>query len=364
MPDSGRGRLTPSKRKFLRAAAILQFAQEYVRIRFAKNPPILGAFPAVSIAVQNHVKFVPVSDPLMKGVGNIQIDMSSRNARIMVDGLGRVSAVLDLLEQSYDESLPKEERVKLKDLLRNFSIAVVIYAPHPDANPLTREEMGQLFFDFNFKAIAVPQRIAITLDNSDPYILATNALGRRSASISNHGGVEERAASLGGKSKGIVVQQVLLKFVRGAMEGPNIQESNKAVPSNPNLTLSNFGDQVEKLAEFLDAFAEAMGERWADRKSLHLSSPGWQAIGLIYNVLAHEVHAPDPNATARALARVDWTRSGRLWKDLLTEKELSDGTSELVLRGAGSSTKRQIFAILCSELGIDKRLEELKAEAA
>jgi hypothetical protein len=27
MPDSGRGRLTPSKRKFLRAAAILQLAQ-------------------------------------------------------------------------------------------------------------------------------------------------------------------------------------------------------------------------------------------------------------------------------------------------------------------------------------------------
>jgi hypothetical protein len=26
MPDSGRGRLTPSKRKFLRAAAILQLA--------------------------------------------------------------------------------------------------------------------------------------------------------------------------------------------------------------------------------------------------------------------------------------------------------------------------------------------------
>jgi hypothetical protein len=27
MPDSGRGRLTPSKRKFLRAAAILQLAR-------------------------------------------------------------------------------------------------------------------------------------------------------------------------------------------------------------------------------------------------------------------------------------------------------------------------------------------------
>jgi hypothetical protein len=31
MPDSGRGRLTPSKRKFLRAAAILQFALPSIR---------------------------------------------------------------------------------------------------------------------------------------------------------------------------------------------------------------------------------------------------------------------------------------------------------------------------------------------
>jgi len=32
MPDSGRGRLTPSKQKFLRAAAILQFAQEIIEL--------------------------------------------------------------------------------------------------------------------------------------------------------------------------------------------------------------------------------------------------------------------------------------------------------------------------------------------
>jgi hypothetical protein len=35
MPDSGRGRLTPSKRKFLRAAAILQLAQYNMLTRTA-----------------------------------------------------------------------------------------------------------------------------------------------------------------------------------------------------------------------------------------------------------------------------------------------------------------------------------------
>jgi len=346
------------------AAARLRNIQEYVQIRFAKNPPILGAFPAISIAVQNHVKFEPASDPHLKGVGNIQIDMSSRNARIVVDDLGRLSAVLDLLEKSYDESLPIAHRSRLTELLENFSIAVVIYAPHPDAAPLTREEMGQLFFDFNFKAIAVPPRLAIALDQSDPYILATNALGKASNAIIQGGGVEERVASLGGKSKGIVVQQVLLRFVRGALEGQSAQESNKAVPTEPNLTLVNFGEKVDQLASFLDAFAEGMGDRWLDRKSLHLSSPGWQAIGLIYYDLVHELQVPDPNATAHALARLDWARSSKLWENLVVEKELLGRGKDIVLRGAGASTKREMANILRKQLGIDNLLISRAAEAA
>ena len=59
-----------------------------------------------------------------------------------------------------------------------------------------------------------------------------------------------------------------------------------------------------------------------DRKCLHLSSPGWQAIGLIYNDFVHELHAPDPIATARSLASIDWARSGKLWESLVVEKKL------------------------------------------
>jgi hypothetical protein len=318
-----------------------------------EDTPLLGAFPAV----QNHVKFEPATDPHLKGVGNIQIDMSSRNMRIVVDGLGRLSAVLDLQETSYDESLTDAERRALRDLLGSFSILLVIYAPHPDADPLSQEEMGQLFFDFNFKAVAVPPRIAISLDRSDPYILATNALAKASVAIDKTGGMEERLASLGGKSKGIVVQQVLLRFVRGATEGQAIQESNKAVPTEPSVTLSNFAEHVDVMAKFIDAFADAMGaDKWADRRSFHLSSPGWQAIGLIYHDLVHELNVPDPFATARALARIDWSRSGKLWESLVVQKKLPTGETEIVLRGAGASTKREMADMLRRELGIDKLL--------
>lgn len=334
--------------------ARLRNIQDYVRVRFAQTAPLIGAFPAVSIAVQNEVGFEPV--PNLKGVGNIQIDMSSRNARIVVDGLGRLSAVLDLIEKSYDEQLPNDERTKLKELLGGFSIPVVIYAPHPGTPSLSREEMGQLFFDFNFKAVAVPARIAMALDQSDPYILATNALAVASRSISEHGGMEMKTSSLGTKSKAIVVQQILLRFVRGATEGSAIQESNKAVPESPNLTLENLSENVDRMSHFLDAFAEAMGSRWGDRKSLHLSSPGWQAVGVVYHDLVHKLRVPDPKSTARALARIDWSRSGLLWQDLILEKETEDGASELVLRTAGASAKREIVARIRAELGLDKML--------
>jgi DNA-sulfur modification-associated len=343
------------------STARLRNIEEYIQVRFANNPPILGAFPAVSIAVQNHIGFVPSADPSLKGLGNINIDMSSRNARIVVDGLGRLSGVLDLLEQSYDENLDAEEKAKLRELIQNFTLPLVIFAPHPDAEVLTRDEMGQLFFDFNFKSVAVPPRIAISLDRSDPYILATNALGKRAQAIARHGGVEERAASLGGKSKGIVVQQVLLRFVRGAMEGQAAQENAKAVINNPNLTLSNFAEKVDDMAEFIDAFASAMGDRWPDRKSLHLSAPGWQAIGLIYCDLLQKLHAAKPNDTAKAMARIDWNRSGPLWANIVTEKEMPDGTVELFIRGGGSSTKRDMADIVRNELGLTSLIEERAA---
>jgi hypothetical protein len=225
--------------------------------------------------------------------------------------------------------------------------------------------MGQLFFDFNFKVTAVPSRIAIALDKSDPYIMVTNGLAKASQAIVKNGGMEERAASLGKKSTAVVVQQVLLRFVRGATEGSAFQESNKMELPHPNLTHTNASDAVESLAAFIDAFAEAMGNKFtADKKSLHLSSPGWQSLGVIYNDLVYRLNAPDPLQTARALARLDWTRSGPLWSELVVTKTNDDGSEELVLNSAGASTKREMVKRIRAELGIDRLLAEQEQEDA
>jgi DGQHR domain-containing protein len=340
---------------------------DYIETRCSPDAPVLGAFPAVSIAVQRHINFRPIDADKHPGVGNIEVDMSARNARIVVDGLGRLSAVLEILERTYDNDLDKAEQMRLSNLLSNFSVPVIIYAPHPDASELSRDEMGQLFFDFNFKVARVSDAHAIALDKSDPYIVATNQLAFESKAISQNGGMELRSASLGKKSTALVVQQVLLRFVRGSMEGNAFQESNKAmVPKNPNLTLRNLRDRVEALADFVDAFASAMGEKFTkDRKSLHLSAPGWQALGIIYNDLVFRLSVPDVNRAAVALGRIDWSRSSELWKELVMEKIGPDG-QELVLRTAGASAKREIVAILRREVGIHSlmRNEEVEAEAA
>lgn len=337
----------------------LRGIMDYIKVRFRENSLLIGAFPAISVAVQNEVRFRPIDPVTHPGVGNIEIDMSSRNSRIVVDGVGRLSAVLELLELSYSADISDKDRAFLKKLLEGFSIPVIIYAPHPGAEPLTRDEMGQLFFDFNFKVTAVPPRIAIALDKSDPYIMVTNGLAKASRAIALNGGMEERAASLGKKSTAIVVQQVLLRFVRGAMEGSAFQESNKVELTNPNLTHANAGDTVDALTGFIDAFAEAMGSKFtADRKSLHLSSPGWQSLGVIYNDLVHQLNVPDPLQTARALARIDWGRSGPLWADLMVTKVAEDGSQELVLNSAGASIKREMVKRIRAELGINQLLSE------
>tara|TARA_R110002072_G_scaffold1303_6_gene10627 strand:- start:6215 stop:7402 length:1188 start_codon:yes stop_codon:yes gene_type:complete len=332
---------------------------DYILSRCAPGSAVLGAFPAVSIAVQQPVGFRPIEG--VPGVGNLEIDLSARNARIVTDGLGRLSGILELLDLTYDANIPQADKDQFEEVLSHLSIPVVIYAPHPSNNiPLTREEMGQLFFDFNFKAVPVPPRIAISLDRSDAYIQATNRLAKESRAIVTHGGMEIRAASLGTKSTAIVVQQVLLKFVRGASEGGSFQESNKSAVDEPNLTLRNLKDRVEMMAEFIDTFAEAMGEKFGtDRKSLHLSSPGWQTLGVIFHDLVFDLKSPEPMKTAKALGQLDWSRSSALWADLMVEKEVPGAPDELVLRSAGSSTKREMVKRVREAIGVKDRLAEM-----
>jgi hypothetical protein len=243
-------------------------------------------------------------------------------------------------------------RNELQKILKGFCIPVTFYAPKPGDKPLTQDEMAQLFHDFNFKVVPVPARVAIALDTSDIYIRLTDKLADGN-SIAGFGGMEKRAASLGKKSTALVVQQTLYRFVRGATEGEKFQESNREFGGDsPVLTAKTFEDELDSLTRFLDALASNMGARWSDRTSLHLSSPGWQALGVIYHDLVHVLQVPDFEASTAAIARIDWSRTNPLWKDLMLERTKDDGTTELVLGSAGANNRRAMIKALRQELGI------------
>ncbi len=72
----------------------------YIRYQFIERGVILGAFPAISIAVEQPTEFEPYSGISDSGVGVLHFDLSRRNRRIMVDGLGRASAAMELVELS------------------------------------------------------------------------------------------------------------------------------------------------------------------------------------------------------------------------------------------------------------------------
>jgi DGQHR domain-containing protein len=338
----------------------LEAVMRYIRFRFTGDAIIVGAFPAISIAVQNPTEFQPLEGE--SGIGILHFDLSRRNLRVVVDGLGRASAALELVEMSESKEISDEARDKLKKLLSEFSLPTVFYMPAPGQASLSLDEMQQLFHDFNFKTTPVPPRLAIALDHSDLYIGLTNRLGECSV-IKRFGGMEFKSASLGKKSTAIIVQQNMLKFVRGATEGEAALEASANTEiSNPHLTEESLPKYQEKLETFLENFAAAMGdEAFKNRERLHLSAPGWAALGGLFHDLAVRLQVPDLAASAAALGGLDWSRESSLWLELVRVR--NDGTTTLA-GGGGATSRRLIMKVARQQLGLDKLLIERGLESA
>jgi len=331
----------------------------YIRYRFVERPIILGAFPAISIAVQNPTPFEPFGGIPDAGVGVLQFDLSRRNLRIIVDGLGRASASLELVELAESDDLAPPAKEGLQKLLGEFSLPTVFYMPAPGTSPLSLREMQQLFHDFNFKVTAVPARVAIALDHSDLYIGLANRIGE-SEVINRYGGMELKAASLGKKSTAIVVQQNLLRFVRGATEGERFLEgTSNSELKNPRLTEETVDHFETSINMFLGNFAESMGiDRFTDRESLHLTAPGWGALGVIFHDLVERLHVPDPAAAARKIGQIDWRRSAPMWKEIVRERRTEGGEVLLGLAAGGAQNRRFITHSIRALLGLEKLLQE------
>lgn len=337
----------------------LESIMRYIRYRFSSRSIIAGAFPAISIAVQNNTEFEQVEQITDAGIGVLLFDLSRRNLRVVVDGLGRASAALELVEQAESQDLPEDARLALQKLLSEFSLPTVFYMPAPGQPPLSLAEMQQLFHDFNFKVQAVPPRMAIALDHSDLHIGLTNRLGE-SPVIKSHGGMEYKAASLGKKSSAIVVQQNLLRFVRGGTEGERFLEgtSNSDIKS-PKLNEETLEDFEDRMTRFLEAFATAMGETaFKDREALHLTSPGWGALGTVFHDLVVRLKVPDMEAAARKLGTLDWGRSSPLWSEIVRERVDKEGNTVLGLAAGGAQNRRHITRVVREQLGLEPLLRD------
>ncbi len=342
---------------------------DYIEERLGPNSICIGAFPAISIAFQKPAEFVSFGAPVPSAVGNLMVDISPTNVRILIDGLARVTGAMDLAEEEQGE------------ILNSFLFPVTIYAPTPGTKELSWMEMGQLFHDFNFRVQPVSKKDALALDTSDIYI----ALARRLAEcpfIRDYGGVAERQASLGGKSTELVVQTVLVRTVRGACEGRKFQESDLAAVDQPNLTRQTFNSLLASIDEFFSGIAARMGEkRFTDRQdSLHLSAPGWQALGVVHHDIAFKLKldAVERSKVLDGIAAIDWGRGNPDWQTLaIGHAEIdkksgmpvrdSAGRVRVALTGAGRTTAQKLIDYIRDKAGLAHRLKSFvqdEAEAA
>lgn len=312
----------------------------------------VAAFPAISIGISHATEFQPLSE-MQQAVGILKIH--DRCERIVLDGLGRLTGCLDLL-------LDIEGG---EELVEQIALPVTFYLPAPNTEPLSSDELGQLFSDFNFRVFPVSAKDNMALDQSDIYIQFANQLARR-AVIAQNGGMEIKAASLGKKSTALVVQTVLVRAVRGALEGRDFQESNLATPKSSNLTDGTFTESLDRVEEFFSEIAQRMGARWTNRESLHLSSPGWQAMGVIFNDMNYRglnLSVTQKSVVYDVIANLDWSRWNRSWivdaKLGVWDTPKGASVPQVVILGAGRNNTQAIIDYLRRLTGLQGKLEQV-----
>lgn len=255
-----------------------QRLRAYYQDRMATPHAWIGGLPAIAIGIQNPQDFEPY-DPKRPEAGVLQVDTAPTNLRIMIDGIGRASAALDMLD---DPTVPET----VKEVLRKLHIAVSMYMPQAGQTPLTVDEMGQLFHDFNVLQASVGKGMAIDLDKSDVYVRLAERLGVHDVFKSN-GGMDQRGSN--SPRKGCLVTKItVVKFIRAGVEGPgsHVDHYTDSV-ATPNLTYGNMTLHEQRLADYLSTIAKQMGSAFNAEGMIHLTTPGWIALGLVYHDIFH-----------------------------------------------------------------------------
>jgi len=97
---------------------------------------------------------------------------------------------------------------------------------------------------------------------------------------------------------------------------------------------------------------------------MHLTAPGWGALGVLFNDLVYRLKVPDFEATGRAIgSRINWHRSADEWKSIVVMKPDKEGQEELGLARGGAQIRRYITSKVRETLGIADMLDKLDGKA-
>jgi hypothetical protein len=323
----------------------------------------IGAFPALAVVVQEPQTFKPDSD-LKANVGVLEFSASAGNVRILADGMGRVATLLSVAND-------RNETKELRDAVAAISVAVTIFAPASGTPPLRVEEMQQLFHDFNVLAAPVGKGMAIDLDHSDDYVRLVNELIVHPV-FANHGGVDVRAQTIGKNSKAVATKISLVKFARAALEGPGSHVDHYTdTVDDPNLTNQTMHSHLRNVSWFLDKLTVAMGDRFYDKQSIHLTAPGWIALGLVFHNIFFDagtkLDQTGRETMVKRVADIDWTTKNADWFKFYGQQPLDKATGapaieadgRPVIKGyGGGKAFYNISAYVRYKIGLDKLLDD------
>ncbi len=152
-----------------------------------------------------------------------------------------------------------------------------------------------------------------------------------------------------------------MRFIRGAAEGDTFAEAKTNVDKaegQRRLSEDNLGEFVTKVERFLAGMAESMGtSRFSDTKnSIHLTGPGWGALGAVFHDLDATLGIEDIAAMGKKLGELDWKRDAEFWSDVMREKEVR-GKSVMTFVGGGYESRQAIRRKSHQYLGTWDRLQ-------
>jgi hypothetical protein len=271
--------------------------KNYIKTRLMDKDKF-GALPPISV-----VQFEPLTDdqlvPLAGGGFKLEEGKSEVN-RVLIDGLARYTAAIEIREQLKTETPGRE-----KELDAAFEFSIALYAPRE--KPIGADVAGQLFTDFNSYAWLVPSAKTLEEDMYNPYKLCAIAISGPGTLIAKYGGLRSGTSKLGRKDTQFATQMMIAQFCKVAIEGPAaIGKLNKPV-SNPKIANLSPQEEGRKLAEFFDALEKAIGkERFSDRSQLWRTAHGLYALAIIVNDAIYEGRTTLEEAV-QGIASIDWT---------------------------------------------------------